>query len=166
MKKTILILLVLILATFTIIAADSDKTIEIKANVAEYSVFGVSLTELSHDTFKSVALFESAIKSSVEKSIDILDLKGRVGVGYVSGINNTSNAVKIFVTTSDLVSGNNTIGLKVVSAYNVFIPAASNSEYGKLKNSLLVVQEKIPGTAALAPAGSYEATLTVSLTAK
>ncbi len=165
MKKQIILLLILTLVTFSIVAAENDKSIVIKSNVPEYSSFGVSLDELSYDVFKSQELFEGAVETSVEKSIDILSLKDRVTVGYVSGINNTSSSVRMYVTTTDLVSGNNTIGLRVVSAYNVFIPSSSNSRYGILRNSPLVVQEKASGSAALAPSGSYEATLTISLTA-
>ena len=109
-------------------------------------------------------MFESAVESTIEKEIAILDLKDAVDVGFVSGINNTASSVSLSVTTSDLKSGNNVIGLKVVSSFQVSIPKSSNSQFGTLKNSILQIKEKTPGAAALAPAGKYEATVTIALT--
>ncbi|NCB01423.1 MAG: hypothetical protein EOM67_04545 [Spirochaetia bacterium] len=163
MKKTILILTALLLLTTSVFAEDNNKYILISAPVAEYTVFGVSPAKIDYDYFKSKALFESAIKTSIDKEINILDLKGPVDVGYVSAINNTQKTVSVFISTSDLTSGKNTIGLKVITNYDK-IPAAANSKFGILRGTLLQIQEKTPGASALAPAGKYEATVTISLT--
>ena len=163
MKKTILILLVLVLATFSLTASIGDKSIIIKAPVEGFTVFGVSSEKVIDANFKTQALFESAVKTSVEKEINILALKDAVDVGYLSAINNRSNKVSLYISTSNLVSGSNTIAIKVMDNYED-IPASANSKYGTLKNTLLQIKETVPGAAALAPAGRYEATVTISLT--
>jgi len=166
MKKSILILTSLLLIASSLFAAvsdDSNKTIVIKAPVEGYALFGVTSSQVDYTNFKSRALFESAVESTIDTEINILDLSKSVSVGYVSGINNTKNKVSLYVSTSDLKSGDDVIGLKVVTNY-ASIPGSSDSKLGSLQNTLLQVTEKVPGAAALAPAGSYEATLTVSLT--
>ena len=166
MKKTIVILSILLIATTAMFATvvDGNKSIIIKAPVEGFAIFGVSTSSVHYTNFKTKALFENAVQTTIEKEIAILDLKNDVAVGYLSGINNTASAVSLYVTTSDLVSGNNTIGLKVVNSYSSSIPGSSDSKFGTLENTILKIKETTPGAAALAPAGKYEATVTISLT--
>ena len=167
MKKSIVILTALLLITSSLFAAvsdDSNKTIVIKAPVEGYALFGVTSSQVDYTNFKSRALFESAVDSTIDTEIEILDLSKAVPVGYVSGINNTHNKVSLYISTSNLKSGDDESGLKVVTNY-ASIPGSSDSKIGVLNSTLLEVTEKVPGAAALAPAGSYEATLTISLQA-
>ncbi len=167
MKKTILILVAILLVTSSLFAAvtseTGDKKIVITAPVAAYTVFGVTSSPVDYNNFKSKALFESAVQDTIETEIEILDLSGNVDVGYVAGINNTKNAISLYISTTDLVSGSDIIPIKVVTNYAA-IPGAADSKIGTLSSKLLQITESTPGASALAPAGDYEATLTISLT--
>ncbi len=171
MKKTIAILLVLLLAGLSIFATETPvastedpATILVKSKVADFSAFGVTLEKITHsNAFNSIVEFQEKVSSSVSKTVSMLELKDPTLVGYLSGINNTATPVALTVSVGDLASGTNSIELKL-QASATFIPAAASSKFGTLKDFPIKVQEKTAGKAALAPAGTYSATVTISLT--
>ena len=166
MKKSIAILLILVLATVGLFAAvDNDKkdaTIKINALVNDYSAFGVSKTAVVENGFKSIALFQKSVSSSVDTKVEMLDLHSSVKVGFLSDINNTTGKVKLSITIADLVSDNGKIAMLVSPTEATIAPSAS-SKFGTLQNTLIQVKEKETGAAALAPAGTYTTTITISL---
>lgn len=170
MKKITTILLVLVLAGFGLFAATvdntkADATVKVETVVADFSAFGVSLPEVGNDAFTSIAKFQGAVTSSVDTTIDMLLLNDFVLVGHLSGINNTSAPVKLSLSVEDLVSGDNRVGL-TLSSYEETIAASANSAFGTLENTLIKVKESTVGAAALAPAGTYNSTITISMTSQ
>ena len=172
MKHTIAILLVLVLASvglFAMVASDptvnNDKnasTINIYTNVREFSAFGVSTLEVDRDGFKSIAKFQDAVTSSIDTKVDMLNLHSFVDVGFLSGINNTASNVDLFISIDDLVSGDNAVAMEV-SPRRATIDASKKSAFGTLRNTVIKVKEAKVGSAALAPAGTYRTTVTISL---
>jgi len=172
MKKSIAILLVLVLASFglfAMVAADPsvgnnkrDSSINIYSNVSDFSAFGVSTREINKDGFKSIAKFQAAVNSSIDTKVDMLDLNSFVNVGFLSGINNTAGAVNLTISIKDLVSVNNAVAMEV-SPTRTTIDASKNSKFGTLQNTVIKVKEAKSGSAALAPAGRYSTTVTISL---
>ena len=168
MKHSIAILLVLVIATFGLFADSTvnndkkDASINITSKVSEYSSFGVSLERIGSDSFKSIAMFQDAVQSSVDTDVDMLSLNSFVGVGFLSGINNTQSEVKLTVAIGELISGNDSVAM-VVSPTSAIITPAKDSKFGTLQNSLIQVKEATTGAAALAPAGDYTTTVTISL---
>ena len=166
MKKTIAILLILALATVGIFAAvdntKADATILINSVVADYSAFGVSADVVNDNGFKSITAFEGSVSSSVPKTVEMLDLVSYVDVGFLSGINNTSTAVNLNITITDMVSGTDKVAM-LVSPTTASIAASDNSKFGTLKNTVISVKEATTGAAALAPAGNYSTTVTIAL---
>ena len=168
MKKTIAILLILILAGFglfaTVVNNDKDPaSIKVSSEVAQYSSFGVSLKTISNHDVTSIARFEKAVSSSIDKDVDMLKLYGNLEVGFLSGVNNTKNPITLAISISDLVSGDNAVAMEVESSEEI-IPGAKNNAFGVLQNARIKIHEKVRGTAALAPAGNYKATITINLT--
>ncbi len=168
MKKITAILLVLVLAGFGLFAATvdntkADATVKVETVVSDFSAFGVSSAEVGADAFTSIAKFQGSVSSSVDTTIDMLALNDFVQVGHLSGINNTSAPVKLYLSVEDLVSGDNRVGL-TLSTYEQTIAASANSAFGTLKNTLIKVKESTAGAAALAPAGTYTSTITISMT--
>ena len=170
MKKTIAILLVLVLATaglFAMVAlppVDEAKksTINIYSSVQDFSAFGVSTLEVKKDGFKSIANFQDAVNSSIDAKVDMLDLHSFVQVGFLSGINNTAGNVNLSISIENLVSGDNSVEMEVYPTRQV-IEASKNSRFGTLENQIIKVKEAKRGAAALAPAGKYSTTVTISL---
>ncbi len=166
MKKSIAILLILILAGFGLFAAvdntKTDATIKINSLVTSYSAFGVSTVAVSKDGFKSIANFQKEAKTSIDTGVDMLKLFEDVSVGFLSGINNTSSAVTLYITIEDLVSDSAKVPMTVPPEKTI-IAASAKSEFGTLQNTVIKVKETTPGTAALAPAGKYTTTVTISL---
>ena len=172
MKHTIAILLVLVLATvglFSAPAVDSSvldtmkpSSINISSNVNAFAAFGVSKRKVDSDDFNSIALFQNAVKSSINTRVDMLELNKKVDVGFLSGINNTSGPIYLTISVEALVSNNNSVGL-VVSPIQATLTPSENSKFGTLRNLLIQVQEKERGAAALAPAGEYTTTVTIAL---
>jgi len=167
MKKTIAILLILALATFGLFAVvdntKTDATILVNSVVAGYSAFGVSENEVIENGFRSIALFEDSVSSSVDKTVDMLLLGNYVDVGFLSGINNTATAVILGITIAPMVSGNDTVAM-LVSPVSAEIAASASSRFGTLENIVIKVKEATEGTAVLAPAGDYSTTVTINLT--
>ncbi|MDX9825362.1 MAG: hypothetical protein RBU26_10535 [Sphaerochaeta sp.] len=172
MKKTIAILLVLVIGMVGVWAADAlattveDAKITVNTTVAAEASFGLTdaETDVAEADFATKALFDAAVADTITTSIDMLDLVGNVEVGRLSGINNTATAITLYVSTTSLISGSNEVEL-TVSPVSATIPAAANSAFGTLKNEKIYVAEKTAGKAALAPAGSYSATVTINVTA-
>jgi len=166
MKKSIAILLILVLAGFGLFAAvdngKDDATIKINSVVAGYSAFGVSSALVADNGFKSIVAFEGSVASSVNKSVDMLTLGSYVDVGFLSGINNTAAIVNLTITIADMVSGTDTVAM-LVSPTTASIAASSNSKFGTLKNTIISVKEATTGAAVLAPAGTYTTTVTIAL---
>lgn len=167
MKKITAILLVLVLAGFGLFAAvdhtKSDATIKVETVVADFSAFGVSSLAIGDDAFKTTAAFQGAVSSSVDTTIAMLSLTDYVLVGHLSGINNTAAAVTLGLSVEPLTSGSNTVDLTLSTTEQV-IPASANSAFGTLKNTPVKVKEATTGAAALAPAGTYTTTITITLT--
>ena len=172
MKKTIAILLVLAIASvglFAMVAADptvnDDKkpaAINIYTDVKAFSAFGVSSNKVADKDFNSIARFQEAVQSSIDTKVDMLSLHDFVDVGFLSGVNNTKGKVDLSITVDQLVSGDDTVNL-VVSPKEISIDPSKNSKFGTLENLQLKVKESKRGAAALAPAGKYSTTVTISL---
>ena len=166
MKKSIAILLILTLAGFGLFAAvdntKNDATIKISSTVENYSAFGVSTLEVKEDGFVSIANFQGAVESSVDTKVDMLTLHSFVPVGFLSGINNTTGAVNLTISIDKLASGNDNVAM-LISPTTATIKASANSKFGTLKNTVITVKEATTGAAALAPAGTYSATVTIAL---
>jgi len=168
MKKIIAILLILILAGFGLFAAvdntKTDATINITALIADYSAFGVSSIAVIEDGFRSIVKFQSAVATSINAEVIMLDLVSYVDVGFLSGINNTSSAVNLSITIANLVSGTGTSSVALlVSPATAIIAPSSSSQFGTLRNTVIKVKEATAGSAALAPAGDYTSTVTIAL---
>jgi len=172
MKKTIAILLVLGIGMVGVWAADAlattveDAKITVTTTVASEASFGLTAagTDVAAANFATKALFDDAVADTISTDIDMLDLVENVEVGRLSGINNTATSITLYVSTTSLVSGSNQVEL-TVSPVTAVIPAAASSAFGTLKNEKIYVKEKLSGKAALAPAGSYSATVTINVTA-
>lgn len=169
MKKSIAILLVLVLASFGLFAVvattpsvDDNASINIYSKVSDFSAFGVSTLEIDKDGFKSIAKFLDAVNSSIDTKVNMLELNSFVNVGFLSGINNTAGAVNLTISIKDLVSGVNAVAMEV-SPNKTTIDASKNSKFGTLQNTVIKVKEANSGSAALAPAGIYSTTVTISL---
>jgi hypothetical protein len=171
MKKTITILLVLVIGMVGVFAAASSglplstetSTVDVTSTVTQFALFGVTADTVVDANFASQALFSSAVNTNIGKDIGMLALSSPVEVGKLSGINSLDTAVSLAITTTDLVSGSNSIGL-TVSPESESILAAASSAFGTLKNTSITLVETTTGAAALAPSGDYSATVTIGLT--
>ncbi|MDY0288200.1 MAG: hypothetical protein RBR15_05200 [Sphaerochaeta sp.] len=168
MKRTIAILLILVLALFGLFAAAEDAqgpaTVIVNSSVSDFSAFGVTSGLIANTgAFNSIAKFKGAVSSSVDTTIAMLDLKAPVLVGYLSGINNTKAAVLLAISVGALSSDNGVVEL-TVTPQGQTIPASPVNTFGTLKDVPIRIKEKSPGSAALAPAGTYLATITIALT--
>lgn len=171
MKKTIAILLVLVIGMVGVFAANAlataveDAKITVTTTVASEASFGLTAaeTDVAAANFATKALFDAAVADTITTPINMLDLVGNVEVGRLSGINNTATSITLYVSTTSLKSGSNEVELTVSPATAV-IPAAASSAFGVLANEEIYVKEKTAGKAALAPAGNYSATVTINVT--
>ena len=166
MKKTLAILLVLVLAGFglsaTVTVDDGPAKIKMHSVVDEFIAIGVSSTKLAYTDFVSLEKYLSKASSSIDSDITMLDLGSNTSVGFVSGVNNSKKTISIYLSTTALTSGTDTVGLSMVTNYAV-IPKSDNSKFGTLQGTEIFVKESAPGAAAKAPAGTYTGTITVSL---
>ena len=168
MKKMIAILLILAFAGFGLFAADESAqesaTIIVKSSVSDFSAFGVTTGKIANTgAFNSVKKFQEAVSSSVETTIVMLDLKAPVVVGYRSAINNSKAAVVLAISVSTLTSPNGVVELTVTPEAQT-IPASPLNSFASLKDAPIRIKEKTSGSAALAPAGTYNAMITIALT--
>lgn len=167
MKNAIAILLILVLAGFGLFAVDTDSSndsakIMMTSVVEKFSAFGVSSSKLVADDFVSMENFLNKVNSSIDTTIAMLDLNDKISVGFVSGVNNTKAPVGLYISTTELTSGSDKVLINVLPTYTS-IPASANSKFGILGGTEITVNEKILGSAALAPAGTYTGTITIAL---
>lgn len=169
MKRTITIFfLVLLLGTALFADATSNGPAKIKVStlVQEFTVFGVSSTSLLPADYTSLANFSGAISSSINADVDMLQLGDEVLVGYLSAINSTKKTISLYIATTALATGpdpnDNRVGIHVRPNYYA-IPPAKESKYGILESSTIKVIETTKGAALKAPAGTYTATIRITL---
>ena len=166
MKKTLAILLVLVLTGFGLFAAvTTDDSAKIKMNsvVDEFIAIGVSSARLAYDDFVSLDSYLDKANSSIDTNITMLDLSSNTLVGFVSGVNNTKQTISIYLSTTALTSGSDRVGLTMVTNYTA-IPGSKDSKFGVLQGTEIYVKENTKGAAAKAPSGTYTGTITVALT--
>jgi len=166
MKKTLAILLVLVLAgfgLFAVVTTDGPTKIVMNSVVDEFIAIGVSPARLVTDDFVSLETYLSKASSSIDTNITMLDLKDNTLVGFVSGVNNSKKTISIYLSTTALTSGTDSVGLTMVTNYTA-IPGSKDSKFGILQGTQIFVKENTTGAAAKAPAGTYTGTITVSLT--
>jgi len=168
MKKYIAILLVLVLAGVGLFAtpgtlSEGPSTIKLQSVVGKFSAFGVSSTSLLPADFASLATFVGKMKSSIIASVTMLDLNAATPVGFVAGVNNASAPVNLYISTTPLTSGSDSVLIHVLPTH-AQIPKKADSKFGILQSTQITVHEKISGAAARAPAGTYTATITIKLT--
>lgn len=169
MKKTIAILVILLLTSFSLFSTGVDNTkrpstINVTAEIDPIVVFGViSPGGVSNHDFQTIARFKSAISSSLEIDVVMVDLYNGFQIAFLAGINNTNSPVTIDITITDLVSGDNAVALTVTPTQAI-IPAAANNAFGILNNARINIKEAVRGRSRLAPAGDYKATITFALT--
>lgn len=169
MKKTIVVLSILIFVSVGLFASDGESaqekaTINVSAEVAPSVAFGITVKTITEYPVKSFEAFRAAVSSTLETSINMVALYGNIQIALFSGINNTKSPVTIAITISDLVSGNNAVALDV-SPTEAIIPAAADSSFGVLRNLPIGIHEAegTRGKSLLAPAGDYKATITFTL---
>ena len=167
MKKTLAILLILIFAGFGLFAAvdtNGPTKITMKSVVDEFIAIGVSSSRLALTDFASLETYLNKANSTVETDINMLDLSSNTLVGFVSGVNNSKKTISVYLSTTDLTSGSDRVGLSMVTNYTS-IPSSKDSKFGVLQGTQIFVKENTAGAAAKAPAGTYRGTITVSLSA-
>ncbi|MDY0288408.1 MAG: hypothetical protein RBR15_06250 [Sphaerochaeta sp.] len=169
MKKITVLLMILVLSTVTVFAGSAangnsigDKsTIDINTEVEKQSLFGVSADPLKPESFLSLEKFTDAVNESMGVDVKITDLKQKTLVGYVSGINNTSNKIILSVQIFPLTNQDNPNAAKI----ELSLLANGNSEdsltiapaeavLGTLPSVELLVYGD-PAAIDLAPAGRY-----------
>jgi len=167
MKKSIAILLILVFAGFGLFAAvennNKDANIKVYTNVDEFSAFGVSFDKVTGNGFLSIANFQKEVSPTIDNNVKMLELFDYVDIGFLSGINNTTNVVYLDITIDKLVSDNGDVVGMLVSPEKEIIDPSKNNKFGTLQNSVISVKEAEKGAAALAPAGKYETTITIAL---
>lgn len=186
MKKTIAILLVLVLAGVGLFATtgaetNASNTIVLTTSVAAESYFGVSEGVIEASSFLSTAAFvadENVVSTITVASQPMSNFKATAEaangpiVGYLSGINNTTAKVYLGIGigsfASSTLTGETPIALTVTpdtTTARQEIPAASTI-LGTLKNVPIRVRETTAGSIDLAPAAEdYSATITVTVVA-
>jgi hypothetical protein len=174
MKKTIAILLVLVIGMVGVWADGVENTlgneaeIVITTSVTPVALFGVSAAALVEADYANATAFNGKVSASITKDIaDINTLKALTTVGWLSGFNNTGTKFTLSVSITDLVNQDiataDPLSLTVTPSTNQEVPAATDVR-GKLDS----VEIKVQGVEAeidLAPAGDYEATITFEVVA-
>lgn len=172
MKKTIAILLVLVIAGVGLFAAGVEgaltntATIKVTTSVAGIALFGVSSDALVAADYADATTFTEKVSDTVTKNFtNINDLKTEQTVGYLSGFNSTNASVNLTVGISTLAHTTNMsatpLTLTVSPTVNQVVPAATT-----VRGILESVAIKVTGVTAeidLAPAGSYESTITFTV---
>jgi hypothetical protein len=164
MKKTIAILLVLVIGMAGVFAADATipantADIVVNASVVNQALFGVSGEALLETAFDSIDAFSAAIVDSLSVTTQPLanfkattEVPDGPIVGYLSGINNTGTTVNLGITT---------IALTVSPATSQISAAAG--QLSTLENVAISLTETTPGSIDLAPAADYQATITITV---
>lgn len=169
MKKITVLLMILVLATVTVFAGPAangnnigDKsTIDIITEVEKQSLFGVSADPLKPESFLSLEKFTDAVNESMGIDVKIEELKEKKLVGYVSGINNTSNKIILSVEIFPLINQDNANAAKIElsllangNSEDYLTIAPAEAVLGTLPSVELVVFAD-PAAIDLAPAGRY-----------
>lgn len=177
MKKTIAILLVLVLAGTGLFAAAVDATvgetatITVKTKVDGTALFGVSKNALVVADYLKASTFSSKVKSNVTKNFgNINNLKTEQTVGYLSGFNSTLSDVYIGVGISTLVNqdpGNTATPLTLTLNVDTTTERFKIAKAGAVRGTLSSVEITVIGNEAaidLAPQGQYLSTITFTIT--
>jgi hypothetical protein len=174
MKKTIAILLVLVIGMAGVFAADATipantADIVVNASVVNQALFGVSGEALLETAFDSIDAFSAAIVDSLSVTTQPLanfkattEVPDGPIVGYLSGINNTGTTVNLGITTTDFTSTSATPIALTVSPATSQISAAAG-QLSTLENVAISLTETTPGSIDLAPAADYQATITITV---
>ncbi len=178
MKKTIAILLILVIGMVGVFAAYEATTVKITTEVVEFMHIGLTdkdTDELIDTAFDSESDFTGAVESEVIYTIEdfaTLDtFEDDTLIAYVWGITNTlSGDITVNISTAGfkgLTDTDTIIPLALNGDDNsttLTIPKAEGNDLGVLKtDNTLSIKEKNEGDIALAPAQLYEATITISI---
>lgn len=145
------------------VASTGENKFAVRAEIFPFTSFGLSFTPIEPFSFSSKALFEQAVSKSLEVWVDPANLTNEVPVGFLSGINNTTAIVELTLNATVLVSSNNSYLAIRVKPNRTIIPAARMTEFGLLENAVITIQEREPGASKRIPAGTYSATITISI---
>lgn len=180
MKKTIAILLILVLAGFGLFATGVDgstqankATINLTTAVTGRALFGVSTNKLADGKFADWETFTNAVAANIATEIaDIDDLKEKQTIGWLSGFNNTTNTVFLSASATNLTrtgaaATDPSIELELnvdtaTAGASIQLPGATSGVRGKL-DSLKI---RVKGDAVqigLAPVGTYTSTITFTV---
>ena len=168
MNRRLLTLLIITLISIglfadTPVTSTDQATIKIASTVEPFVLFGVSAEEvMGNEAYSSYANFNNAFSSTITVDKPMLSFEEAVVVGYVAAINNTRTQMTLIITTSDLTNGTDTVPLGIAGNSQRTIPKASKNELGVLRTGPISVKAW-NGRAAKAPAGTYTATVTISL---
>ncbi|MDY0289710.1 MAG: hypothetical protein RBR15_12865 [Sphaerochaeta sp.] len=180
MKKTIAILLVLILAGFGLFATgvdgsvlDNKATIKLTTAVTGRALFGVSESKLGDGKFADWETFTNAVADNITTAIaDIDTLKEKQTIGWLSGFNNTDSMVYLSASATNLtrtgaVATDPSIELELnvdtaVAGASIQLPGATGGVRGKL-DSLKIRVKGNEEQIGLAPVGTYTATITFTV---
>jgi hypothetical protein len=179
MKKTIAILLVLVIGMAGVFAveaipntASDNATITINTDVAAYAAFGLTsstATALTKSAVASLSAFNTATEDTVAfNSTDMNDFVVGPTVGYLHGISNYLQAITLnitvdpFTTTDD---ANASIPL-TVSPTTYDIPAVSEGVRGYFLNQPITVTADLNDVDTAPASNEYTSTvyITVSTT--
>ena len=180
MKKTIAILMILVLAGVglfadtigsTTVAVDASNTIKLTTTVPAQSYFGISTSPIVAASFLSHGAFvadTNVLSEIVVASQPMTNFENTTLVGFLSGINNTSSSITFGLTaldfTSETASGAIPLSVTTVPSATPVLPAATNV-LGTLQNVKIFVKETTPGSIDLAPAADdWTSTVTISVT--
>nr|WP_319520852.1 hypothetical protein [uncultured Sphaerochaeta sp.] len=175
MKKTIAILLVLVIGMAGVFAADgapgstAEAKINLNTNISAFAAFGLTdfETTLSASDFVSLTAFNLATEDEVSFTTvtDMYDFVGGTPVGYLHGINNNIIDIDLGIaitpfTTSDDANASIPLTLNITEA----TISATDGTLGTLENEQIIVSAT-QADIDLAPASeNYEATVTITVT--
>lgn len=192
MKKTIAILLILVIGMVGGFAADvpgaadgiitDDNTapnakILLNATVDNFTYFGVSKVALDSSDFVSSTAFKTKVYTSIDFTSEISSFDNSAGleVGLISGITNRQSKTTLTVGVSNFMDASwdgsgtyagYTIELDVASAKEIDIPAATATALGTLSSTSIKIKATNSAQVLAAPAISYSATVTIGVKAQ
>jgi hypothetical protein len=184
MKKTIAILLILVIGMVGVFADDlivsvagqvdglensNQADIVLYTTVEEFALFALSAVDYTSVSFTSKSAFEgdkNLYSTLVRNDLDLDDFKGYVNLANIWGINNTKGKITLTVSAGDGFVGEDNAKIALTVAPTGFeIPAASGTTLGIL-NTSNVISAIASNTALIdtAAAQDYEATITITVT--
>lgn len=183
MKKTIAILLVLVIGMVGVWAATGDDvTVKITTEVPYFSVIRltdntnppiIADTFLSQSAFTGNSNFKENIVYDTEDYATLDAFSSEKTIAYIYGLSNNTSPIGLTLTTAGFESTDATdttvIDLKIndgatENTASFTIGAAANGVLGKLNSSNgIKIVEFYQGSIAQAPALDYEATLTITI---